>query len=108
MSLTPESYIIQLKVTFSLLSLSYTSIIVFAFLRHEQLDKYAREKENAVSVMKDSLVEKERHLEGEIRNLRAHLEERELDRRKSDWQHQDEVKEKDAEIEKYVIMCVNV
>lgn len=45
-------------------------------------------------------MERERHQEAEIRELRAHLEQKELEWRKNDWNHQDELKERDGKIEK--------
>lgn len=49
---------------------------------------------------KECHMERERHQEAEIRELRAHLEQKELEWRKNDWNHQDELKERDGNIEK--------
>ncbi|XP_071815250.1 coiled-coil domain-containing protein 57-like isoform X2 [Apostichopus japonicus] len=67
--------------------------------KHSELDRYAREKENALSMAKECHMERERHQEAEIRELRAHLEQKELEWRKNDWNHQDELKERDGNIE---------
>ncbi|KAJ8037533.1 Coiled-coil domain-containing protein 57 [Holothuria leucospilota] len=68
--------------------------------KHSEIDKYAREKETALSAAKDCHTEREHHLEGEIRNLRGQVEALELERRKEDWNHQDVLKERDARIQK--------
>ena len=76
---------------------------MFSFNRHEELDRYAREKEVAVLKIKDSRNEAERHFQVKIRQLCAKLEASEVEQRREDWSQQDTIKEKDQMIEKWVV-----
>ncbi len=59
-----------------------------------------REKEAAVSKVREAAVERERHLEDKLRNVQGVLEEEQLKVRQLDWSNQDLTRDKDAIIEK--------
>jgi predicted nuclease with TOPRIM domain len=70
------------------------------FFRHAELDKLAREKETAVSKIKESYTEREQSLQSNVRELQGKLEDSQVEIRKLEWNKADLEKEKDLQIEK--------
>ena len=75
-------------------------MIIILCVRHKELDRYAREKEAAVMGLKEAQVEAERKLQDEIRRLEGALENKEVERRRETWEHQDALKDKEMLVEK--------
>lgn len=68
--------------------------------RHAELDKLAREKETALTKIKEGYTEREQSLHITIRELQAKLEDNQVEMRKLEWNKADLEKEKDLQIEK--------
>lgn len=68
--------------------------------RHAELDKLAREKETALTKIKEGYTEREQSLQSNIRELQGKLEESQVEMRKLEWNKSDLEKEKDLQIEK--------
>ena len=70
------------------------------YFRHAEMDRYAREKETALTKVKEGHHERERHLADNIRDLTSQLEKAEIEFRRQEWSSQDTIKEKDLKISK--------
>ena len=68
--------------------------------RHEELDKYAKEKQEAFQKVKSAAHDQERKLELTIQNLQAQLEEHKINIKKLQWNEQDITKDKNSTIER--------
>ena len=68
--------------------------------RHAELDKLVREKETALTKIKEGYTEREQSLHSTIRELQAKLEDNQVEMRKLEWNKADLEKEKDLQIEK--------
>ncbi|CAH1794612.1 unnamed protein product [Owenia fusiformis] len=68
--------------------------------KHEELDRYAREKENALHNLKDSYNNREKDLEDTIRQLQGQLEDFGIKMRQMEWTKEDIMKDKEITIER--------
>ncbi|XP_074647544.1 coiled-coil domain-containing protein 57-like [Tubulanus polymorphus] len=68
--------------------------------KHEELDKFAREKDVAVKVLKDSSEDRERSLQDTIRQLQSKVEGLEIENRRLQWTNQDSMQVKEKSIER--------
>ncbi|KAJ1128676.1 hypothetical protein NDU88_007051 [Pleurodeles waltl] len=68
--------------------------------KHEQLDRFARERDAALKTMKEAHIAQEQVLENQIRELQVAKETLEMAQRRMQWTHSDTLAEKDATIEK--------
>ncbi|XP_078691345.1 coiled-coil domain-containing protein 57-like isoform X2 [Branchiostoma floridae x Branchiostoma belcheri] len=69
--------------------------------KHADVDRYAREKEAALSAAKEAHAERERALEESLRDLQTQLETKDVDLRRQAWNLQDVIKDKDMVLEKF-------
>ncbi|XP_069511429.1 coiled-coil domain-containing protein 57 [Ambystoma mexicanum] len=68
--------------------------------KHEQLDRFAREKDAALKAIKEAHAEQERELEKRVRELQVARDTLEMEQRRMQWMHSDTLAEKEAAIEK--------
>nr|XP_002737650.2 PREDICTED: coiled-coil domain-containing protein 57-like [Saccoglossus kowalevskii] len=68
--------------------------------RHAELDRYAKEKETALTACKESHNERERSLQDTIRELQSQTETKDVEIRRLTWALADNTKEKDIQLEK--------
>ena len=76
--------------------------------RHEELDRYMREKEAAISKVREGALEREHQLEEKVRELQAALEAAQLTVKQLEWNNQDQKRDTDAAIEKLVLAMMTV
>lgn len=69
-------------------------------VRHEELDRLARERDTVLAAVKGAHGEQLRALESRIMELQAHCESLEVQLRRAEWTQADTAREKDAVIEK--------
>ncbi|XP_067914267.1 coiled-coil domain-containing protein 57 isoform X3 [Heterodontus francisci] len=68
--------------------------------KHCELDRFARERDAKLAIVKKLHTEQIRELEKNIRQLQMSLETVEMEKRRTEWSHADAIKEKEDVIEK--------
>uniref|UniRef100_A0A8C4TKP9 Coiled-coil domain containing 57 n=1 Tax=Erpetoichthys calabaricus TaxID=27687 RepID=A0A8C4TKP9_ERPCA len=68
--------------------------------KHQDLDRFAREKESQLETIKEAHAEQIREMENKHRELQMNLETLEMEKRRMEWNISDTLKEKQEQIEK--------
>lgn len=68
--------------------------------RHAAIDHFAREKDALLASIKETHTEQIRKWENQVRDLQINKETLEMELRQAEWRHTDELREKEAVIEK--------
>ncbi|XP_041075738.1 coiled-coil domain-containing protein 57 isoform X4 [Polyodon spathula] len=68
--------------------------------KHQELDRFARERDAVLVTVKEAHAEQVRSLEKNLRELQTSLETLEMEKRRLEWNHTDTLREKEEQLEK--------